>query len=212
MSRVRILLGDDHALILDAVRNLLASHYDVVGAVADGRALVDAAQRLQPDVIVLDVSMPLLNGLEAAKQIRKDVPGAKLVFLSMHSNPMYLRRALGLGAAAYLLKSGASEELLSALREVLAGRTYLTPEFAGMVSVAKTAVAEEAQDPGQLTGRQREILQLVAEGRQNKEIAHILGLSIKTVEFHRGRLMSKLGVRSTAELTRIAIEEGIVGP
>ena len=211
MSRPRILLADDHALILSGITSLLQPHYEIVGSASDGRQLVDAAVRLRPDLIILDVSMPLLNGLEAARQISGKLPWAKLIFLTMHANPMYLRRALDSGAAGYVLKTGAVEELLLAIREVLDGRLYVSPDFGGEVLENRwNRSGQAAREHQELTGRQREILQLVGEGRLSKEIAHILGISVKTVDFHRARIMAKAGVHSTAELTRIAIELGLI--
>jgi DNA-binding NarL/FixJ family response regulator len=205
----RILLGDDHSLVLKGIRGLLEGHYDVVGAAEDGRALVEAALRLKPDVVVLDVSMPILNGIDAARAIKKGLPATRLVFLSMHSNAVYLRKALEAGASGYVLKSEAAEELLTAIGEARKGNVYVSPNFGQDViegirgSVGKRCSLE-------LTDRQRQILQLIAEGRQNKEIAEILQVSVKTVEFHRGRLISKLGAHTVAELTRFAIQEGLI--
>ena len=211
MDRPRILLADDHSLVLQGIRSLLETRYAVVGTAENGKALVEEALRLRPDLIVLDVSMPILNGIDAAKAIKKVLPCTKLIFLSMHASAVYLRRALEAGASGYVLKSGAAEELLSALERVRAGETYIAPAFGiGVIeSVRDWARSPERAAP-QLTERQRQMLQLVAEGRQNKEIAEILGVSVKTVEFHRARLMTKLGAHSVAELTRFAIGEGLI--
>lgn len=211
MNRPRVVIGDDHAMVVNGVRTLLEGHYDVAGSARDGRQLVEAAKRLKPDVIVADISMPLLNGIEAAKQIKADMPATKFVFLSMHANATYLRRALEAGAAGYVLKTGMAEELLEAIRAALEGEWYVTPGFGSDVLESwLNRSGQPNREERDLTGRQREVLQLVAEGRGNKEIAHVLGISVKTVEFHRGRIMSKLGARSVAELTRIAIEQGII--
>lgn len=208
----RVRLADDHSLIVKGIAGLLESRYEVVGSADNGETLVAEALRLKPDVIVLDVSMPILNGIDAASQIRKSLPGSQLVFLSMHANAIYLRKALEAGASAYVLKSGAAEELLTAIEEACGGRTYVTPCF------GREVIERLRHEPGktgrasiELTGRQRQILQLIAEGRQNKEIAEILQVSVETMEFHRGRLMAKLGARTVAELTRLAIQEGLVG-
>jgi DNA-binding NarL/FixJ family response regulator len=210
MNRVRVLLGDDHALILEGVRRLLESHFDVVGAESDGQALVKAALQLEPDLVVLDISMPILNGIDATREIKKALPAAKVIVLSMHSNAIYLNKALQAGASGYVLKSGASEELLTAIEAVGKGRSYVSPGFGRQViDGARDSAGRPKRSVIELTGRQRQILQLVAEGKQNKEIAEILCVSIKTVEFHRSRLMAKLGARSIADLTRFAIQEGL---
>ncbi len=212
MKRLRILLADDHSLVLKGVAGLLERRYQLVGASANGQALVAEALRLRPDIVVLDISMPILNGIDAAREIRRALPSAKLVFLTMHTNAIYLRKALEAGASAYVLKSGAAEELLTAIEQAWAGRIYITPDFdRNIIESVREKPAKTSRSPLDLTDRQRQILQLVAEGRQNKEIADILYVSPKTVEFHRSRLMAKLGAHSVAELTRFAIQEGLVG-
>jgi DNA-binding NarL/FixJ family response regulator len=203
-QRARILLADDHSFILAGVRSLLAAHYDLVGQVGDGRALVEAAARLRPDLIILDVAMPLLNGIEAARQIKKAQPEARLLFLSMHGSPVYLREALDAGGSGYVLKSSAVEELRTAIRTVLKGQRYVAAEL-------EPGSAEGAVHPAPMTERQKEVLQLIADGRGNKEIAATLKISVKTVEFHRGRIMSRVGVHSVAELIRWAVQAGLVG-
>ena len=209
MSRLRILLADDHPLVLNGITALLEPYHDVVGTVPDGRQLVDAAHRLNPDLVILDISMPVLNGLEAALQIKDALPAVKLVFLSMHANPMYLHRALDAGASGYVLKSGVMDELLVALTEISNGGVFVSPGFGNeVVESLWSRSGKPAREGRELTVRQREILQLVAEGRLNKEIAHILGISIKTVDFHRSRIMARVGAHSAAELIRIAIERG----
>ena len=209
--KTRILLGDDHAFILDGIRAVLQVEYEVVGQAQDGRALVDAAERLKPDVVILDISMPLLNGFEAAQQIKKNRSQVKLIFLSQHLNPAYLRQALKLGASGYVLKSGATGELQQAISEVLRGRTYITPAFGQNVIDGLWSRSGEVNNQAEeLTDRQREILKLIIDGKGNKEIADILHVSVKTVEFHRARLMSRLGVRSVAELTKVALQQGLI--
>jgi DNA-binding NarL/FixJ family response regulator len=210
--KLRILLGDDHSFILKGIKGLLEDHYEVVGAEENGKALVDAALRLKPDMVVLDVSMPILNGIDAAREIKKALPSIKLVFLSMHSNAIYLRKALEAGASGYVLKSGAAEELLTGIEEARKGKVYVTPNFGqDVIESARDWSENGARSPLELTDRQKQILQLLAEGRQNKEIAEIAHISVRTVEFHRSRLMTKLGARSIAELTRFAIQEGLIG-
>ena len=209
--KVRVLLGDDHALILDGIRAALQLQYEIVGLAKDGRALVEAAERLKPDLVILDISMPLLNGFEAAKQIKKNLPQTKLIFLSQHLNPAYLRQALRLGASGYVLKSGATEELQQAIGTALRGKTYITPAF-GEEVIARlwNREGQLSEETEALTDRQREILQLIIEGRGNKEIAEIIHVSVKTVEFHRARIMAKMGVKSVAELTKAALQQGLI--
>jgi DNA-binding NarL/FixJ family response regulator len=211
MNRPRVLLADDHAMILAGLRGLLESDFDLVGSVEDGRALLASADRLKPDIILMDISMPLLNGIEAARQLRKRVPQSKIIFLTMHSDVAYVREAFQAGASGYLIKRSAATELITAIQEVLKGRTYVTP------LVTKEMVAsflEPTDSPekldDRLTSRQREVLQLVAEGHSNKEIACVLKVSTKTVEFHKYNLMQILGIRTTAELTQYAIRHGFI--
>jgi DNA-binding NarL/FixJ family response regulator len=208
--RLRVVIGDDHALMITGIRALLEPRHEIVGAAADGRRLVVLTAQLKPDLVILDVSMPELNGLEAARQIKANLPGVKLIFLSMHTNPLYLRKAMDLGASAYVLKAGVIEELLEAIDQVAAGRTYVSAGFAAGVIESLHVRSDQGEEV--LTGRQREILQLIAEGKLGKEIAHQLGISIKTVEFHRGRIMARLGVHSAAELVRTAMEQGLIAP
>ncbi len=209
--KIRLLLGDDHVLILDGIRASLQAKYEIVGLAKDGRALVEAAEKLKPEMVILDISMPLLNGFEAAKQIKKSLPSTKLIFLSQHLNPAYLKQALKLGASGYVLKSGATEELHYAITTVLRGMTYITPQFGDDVIAgiwnSSGEISNESED---LTDRQREIVQLIVEGRGNKEIAEILHLSVKTIEFHRARIMAKLGVKTAAELTKAALQQGLI--
>jgi DNA-binding NarL/FixJ family response regulator len=200
--RSRLLLADDHPLFLEGVRRLLESKYDVVGTVADGKALVAAAQQLQPDIIVVDISMPELNGLAAAQIIRKTVPSAKFIVLSVHSDQAYAREAFRVGVKGFVSKRAAAAELLTAIKQVLEGRDYLSP----LVGSDKVANSRDAKH---LTLRQLEILRLVAEGNQNKEIAQLLRISVKTVEFHKTRIMNELDIHTPAGLTRYAIDHGI---
>jgi DNA-binding NarL/FixJ family response regulator len=211
MKRIRVLLGDDHALILDGVRASLQDEFDIVGEAYDGKALVTAAEKLRPDVVVLDISMPVLNGFESARLIKKALPGTKVIFLSQHLNPAYLKHALKAGASGYVLKSGAREELRHAIDAALLGKTYITSSFGEEVrSQMLNRSGEISDDSDELTNRQREILQLIVQGKANKEIADIIHVSIKTVEFHRARIMARLGVRSVAELTKVALQQGLI--
>jgi DNA-binding NarL/FixJ family response regulator len=212
MAQPRILLADDHSFILAGIRSLLEAHYDLVGEVTDGRSLVEAALRLRPDLTILDVTMPLLNGIDAARQIKKEWPNARLLFLTMHASTVYLREAIEAGGLGYVLKSSATEELRTAIQKVLKGQAYLAPSFdREVLETVQASIRKPGRSSVQLTGRQREVLQLIAEGRVNKEIATILNISVKTVEFHRGRIMGKLGVHSVAELIRWAVQAGLVG-
>ncbi len=210
---MRILLGDDHALLLAGLRSLLESSHDIVGSVSNGRDLVTSASHFKPDIIITDISMPELNGLEAAKQIKSRLPSTKLIFLSMQTNPIYLRKALEVGADAYVLKAGAVEELAQAIHQVLSGRTYVSPGFGcDVIESLWNHSGKPVKEGTSLTERQLEILQLMAEGRLSKQIADILGVSIKTVEFHRARILARLGAHSTAEVIRIAVEQRLIPP
>ena len=210
MTKPRVLMADDHSLILAGLRKLVEADCEVVGTVEDGRARVEAAQTLRPDLILLDISMPRLNGLEAARQLRTLVPDSKLIFLTMHASPTYATEAFQAGASGYLLKHSAEEELSQAIKSVLQGRHYLTPLVTKDVldSVLKPSTGERGTSTA-LTARQREVLQLVAEGHGTKEIAMILSVSVKTVEFHKARLMQQLDLHSIADLTKYAITQGI---
>ena len=214
MKKPRVLMADDHSLILAGLRKLVEAECDVVGAVEDGRALVEAAQELRPDLILLDISMPLLNGLDAARQLRKLVPESKIIFLTMHASPTYATEAFQAGASGYLLKRSAASELGLAIKAVLQGQHYLTPSLTKDVleSVLKPSTGEAVKAAcATLTDRQREVLQLVAEGHGTKEIATILNVSVKTVEFHKSRVMQQLDLHTTADLTKYAITHGITG-
>ncbi len=214
MKRPRVLMADDHSMILAGLRKLVEEECEVVGAVEDGRALVAAAQKLRPDLILLDISMPLLNGLEAARQLVKLVPESKIIFLTMHANSTYATESFQAGASGYLLKRSAASELSLAIRSVLQGQHYLTPSLTKDVleSVLKPSTGEVSKVAcATLTGRQREVLQLVAEGCGTKEIATILNVSVKTVEFHKTRIMQQLDLHTTADLTKYAITHGLTG-
>ena len=213
MPKPRVLLADDHGLIIEGLRSLLANDFDIAGIASNGRDLVSQSELLRPDLVLLDISMPLLNGIEAARQVRSAAPKSKLVFITQKADREYVETALRVGASGYLLKQSLVSELVPALRDVLAGRFYVTPSLRHGIS---DALFHSPKNPGklfesELTPRQREVLQLVAEGKANKEIAAILHVSIKTVDFHKARITEGLGLRSTAELTRYAMEHGIVG-
>jgi DNA-binding NarL/FixJ family response regulator len=210
----RVLMADDHSLILAGLRKLVEVECDVVGTVEDGRALMEAAQTLRPDLILLDISMPLLNGLEVARQLRILAPESKLIFLTMHASPTYATEAFQAGASGYLLKRSAASELSLAIRSVLQGQHYLTPLLTKDVldSVFNPSTGERGKPVSPtLTARQREVLQLVAEGHGTKAIATILKVSVKTVEFHKSHIMQHLDLHTTADLTKYAITHGITG-
>lgn len=207
MSKPRVLLADDHAMVLTAFHRLLENECDVVGQVSDGGALVSSVPSIQPDVIVLDISMPVLNGLEAARRISKQFPHIRLVFLTMHEDRDLMLEAFRAGAAAYLLKRSAASELILAIREVVQRRSYVTP-------LLDTNVIRSLRDTPRklktLTDRQRELLQLFVGGASMKEAAATLHLSPRTVAFHKYKMMKQIDVRSTAELIRYAVERHLV--
>jgi DNA-binding NarL/FixJ family response regulator len=209
--RPRVLLADDHLLVAEALTSLLTPEFDLVGVVEDGRALLEAAVKLQPDVIVADVSMPHLNGIDALTQLRQGGDRTPVVFLTMHRDVTFARRALDAGASGFVLKHSASVELVAAIRAALQGKTYLTPQLAGEVLEAMKEGSEQAGDPvASLTPRQREVLQLLAEGRSAKEIAASLGISARTVEFHKYQMMETLDLHTNAELIHFALKHGLV--
>jgi DNA-binding NarL/FixJ family response regulator len=209
MGRPRVLLADDHTLVLAAFEKLLADECDIVGRVSDGRALVSSAETLKPDLIVVDISMPLLSGLEAGRQIKHRLRNVKLVFLTMNEDPDLAAEAFRSGASGYLLKSSAGSELSTAIREVMQGRTYITPLVAEGL-VGSLLRVEEPRAADKLTARQREVLKLLAEGRSMKEVAGVLNVAPRTVAFHKYRMMAQLRVKSTAELVQYAVKHHIV--
>jgi len=209
MERARILLADDHALMLDGFCNLLQPTNDVLGTAGDGRTLVDSALRLNPDLIILDITMPVLNGIDAAREIRKHLPLVKILFVTMHTSPAYLQAALEAGANGYAVKSSDRARILEAVETVLSGQRYVSPGVGG-------EHLDRWEDPARaaaslrLSARERQILQLTAEGKSRKEVAFALGISEKTVAFHKDNLKNKLGLRSTAQLTRYALDTGLI--
>ncbi|HEY2470305.1 MAG TPA: response regulator transcription factor [Terracidiphilus sp.] len=212
--RKTILIADDHALMLEGLARLLGTEFDVIGTAQDGRAVLQEAERLRPDIIVLDVGMPGLNGIEAARKLARN-SSAKVIFVTQQLSPEYVHAAFAAGAKAYVAKQSAASELIAAIHLAIANRYYVTP-LAGIEAAEFTSLNPERNPGGlfgsRLTPRQREVLQLVAEGKSTKEISAALGISPKTVEFHRNSLMDELGLRSIAELTRYAIAQGIVTP
>ena len=211
MNKPRVLIADDHTIFAECLRALLAPEFDLVALVEDGPALVAAAREHRPDVVVTDVTMPSLNGIEAAAQLRELGVAARVVFLTMHRDVGYARRAMAAGAAGYVLKHSASAELVTAVREAIHGRTYVTPLIAGELLRSYREPSAGSGAPGvELTTRQREVLQLVAEGRSAKEVAAALKISVRTAEAHRAHILEALGLDSTAELVQYAIRHGII--
>jgi RNA polymerase sigma factor (sigma-70 family) len=210
-KKARMLIADDHSILLAGLRRLVEDSCEVVGTVEDGRALVTAVEQLKPDVILLDISMPILNGLDAARLVKKSFPDTKLIFLTMHASPTYATEAFKAGANGYLLKQSAASELPQAIEAVLNGRTYLTPAITKPMLDTVTRPGREAirSTLSDLTPRQREVLQLIGEGRSTKDIAALLNVSVKTIEFHKTRLMEQLDLRSTPALIKFAIAEGL---
>jgi DNA-binding NarL/FixJ family response regulator len=207
LDRPRVLLADDHAIVVDGLSSLLKDQFDLVGTVADGPALVDAVRRLRPDVIVTDIAMPRMSGLEALRRLSADGLKSKVIFLTMHSDPQLAAEAFRAGASGYVLKHSAGEELVTAINEVLQGRAYLTPLLTRDV-LANLGDAL-ARPKAKLTSRQREVLRLIMEGRRMKEIAAELHLSRRTVESHKYDMMHALGVRTTAELIQYVIRNDL---
>jgi DNA-binding NarL/FixJ family response regulator len=211
MSKPRALLADDHLILAEGLRGILEPEFEVVAVVADGRALVAAARHHRPDVIVADVTMPLLNGIDAVMQLRELGLEAKVVFLTMHNDVAYARRAMEAGAMGFVLKHSVSAELVTAVRETLRGRIYVTPTIAA--ELLQSYCEGEYQSPDsarRLTARQREVLQLLAEGRSAKEVAAVLKISTRTAEVHKARIRETLGLGNMAELIRYAIRNGII--
>ena len=209
--RARVLLADDHTIVTEGLKGILEHEFELVGTVQDGRAMLVAAEKLQPDVIVADITMPSLNGLDAVRLLKKKNPRAKVVFLTMHSDPDLATEAFRAGASGYLLKQSAGEELITAIHTVLRGRVYVTPALQQEISESFTrAGADPSRGSEKLTARQREVLQLVANGHTMKEIASALNVSNRTVESHKYDLMERLGLETTAQLIQYAIKRGIV--
>ena len=211
MSRPRVLLADDHLLVAEALKGLLSEEFDLVGVVEDGIAMVKAATTLHPDVIVADISMPHLNGIDALAQLKRVAPRVRVVLLTMHRDVAFARRALEAGALGFVLKHSAPSELILAVQAALQGRTFITPALAGEVIESIKHKPEGSADPvAALTPRQREILQLLAEGHSAKQVAATLGISHRTVESHKYQVMELLGVKSNAELIHFALKHGLI--
>jgi len=210
-NRSRILIADDHNLVAELCKRLLESEFDVVGMVGDGRALVRAAVKLKPDVIIVDVAMPILNGLDAGRQVKEMLPSVKLVYLTMNPDPEIVVEALARGASGYLLKTCAASEMVLAVREVLRGKTYLSRALSrDTIDVLRWQHKQLVDENERLTDRQREVLQLLAEGKVMKEVGGILNMTTRTVAYHKYRIMEILGAKSNAELVKYAVRSHIV--
>ena len=210
MLGTRVILADDHILMLDALRNLLEREFEVVGTFADGRALVEAAPQLKPDVIVLDIGMPLMNGLSAGQRLKRLMPAAKLIYLTMNQDQDMAAEAFRLGANGYLLKHSAASELVDAIRQVVRGGSYVTPLMTEDVVGSLTNHFKKLKSTNYLTLRQKEVLQLLAEGRSMKEAAFILHVSPRTVAFHKYTMMDHLHIKTSAELVQYAMSSQLV--
>ena len=210
MNKPRLLIADDHTILLEGLKALLAPEFEVVATAGDGRAVLEAEEKHRPDVILLDISMPGLNGIEAARRLKQSNPDSKLIILTMHGDLSFVSAAFEAGVSGYVLKQSAGTELVTALHDVNSGRRYISSLILKRLGAEAHAFLRRTKDlSAGLTSRQREVLQLVAEGRVRKEIAQILGVSVKTVEFHKQKITEKLGVHTDAALTAYAIRHGI---
>ncbi|MEO8048265.1 MAG: response regulator transcription factor [Nitrospirota bacterium] len=208
MPKPRILIADDHALVIEGFRRILEEHYELVGMAGDGYELLAAAKTVQPDIVILDISMPLLNGIDTARQLKMISPTAKIIIVTMHAGADYVRSAFEAGASAYVLKGSAVDELTLAIQAVLEGHSYITPLITkDLVDVYLSTASEKRRG---LTPRQREVLQFLAEGRTAKEIANLLRITSRTVEFHKTQIMEHLNLKTTADLIKYALTHGIV--
>jgi DNA-binding NarL/FixJ family response regulator len=211
MSRTTVLLVDDHTILMDSLAHLVRQEFDVVGVARDGHVMLNMARQYHPDVIVTDISMPHLNGIDAARILRKEANSSKLLFLSMHADLPLVEEAFRVGASGYVLKLCSAEEFLKAIQSVARGASYITPLLAGdLISTLMTMGRQETSRETTLTLRQREVLQLLAEGKTMKEAAALLGISTRTAESHKYEIMRQLGVRTTAELIRYAVRIKLV--
>jgi DNA-binding NarL/FixJ family response regulator len=210
MKRTRILLADDHTMICAGLTRLLEPFYEVLGSVENGRALLKAADELKPDVVLLDIGMPLLNGLDAARCLSKTMPTLKLIFLTMEPDPYIAAEAFRVGALAYLLKTSSPAEVLQAVHDAVRGVSYVTPEIGRAMEERFIRDPRALDRPAELTGRQREVLQMLAEGRSMKEIAYVLEIAHRTVRFHKYRIMEELGITTNSDLVKYAVRHGMI--
>jgi two-component system, NarL family, response regulator NreC len=206
---IRIVLADDHALVRQGIKSLLENQgMQIVAEASDGQEAVRQAQAQNPDVVVMDIGMPTLNGMDAARELGKCCPKIKPILLTQHDEDQYVSEALDAGVKGYVLKSQVASDLLLAIQQVLKGQVYLSPGISGAVMMAYRTKAERPSDP--LTARERQVLQLIAEGKSTKDVASLLGVSVKTAESHRSRLMQKLDIHETASLVRYAVKRGLI--
>jgi DNA-binding NarL/FixJ family response regulator len=210
MKRARILIADDHEIFSAAFRKLLEPDFEVVGCVSDGRMLLKATQELKPDVVIADIGMPLLNGLDAGKEIKRLLPLTKLIFLTMNPDSELAQEAVRIGASAYLLKTSHPSELPKAIHDALAGISYITPSIRRSMDEAFIRDPTGTPRSRELTPRKREVLQMLAEGKSMKEIAFILDVKLRTVQFHKYRIMEELGIRTNAEIVQYAMRHGMI--
>jgi DNA-binding NarL/FixJ family response regulator len=211
MNKATVLLADDHKIVAEGLKSFLESEFEIIGVVENGRELLEKTQQLHPDVIVVDVSMPLLNGIDAVREIKKTGSDTKVVFLTMHRDAMYAKEAFEIGASGFVLKHAAPSELITAIQEALKGNTYISPDIAEeLMQSYKDHADVKSSAFDKLTLRQREVLQLLAEGKSAKEAARILHIATRTVEFHKYSMMEQLGIKNSAELIHFAIKHGLV--
>lgn len=210
MGRTKILLADDHSLFCNLLRDLLEPEYEVVGSVADGHQLLEAATKLRPDVVLADIGMPSLNGLDAGRRLKQANPKLRLIYLTMNNNLEYAKEALQAGASGFVLKNAQSSEVLKAIKNALRGLSYVAPEIRQAMANTFVRDPKAVSRPQHLTDRQREVLQMLAEGRSLHEIATVLRISYRTVRFHKGRIMEELGISKNAELVQYAMKHGMI--
>lgn len=210
MKRTNILLADDHTMICAALQKLLEPEYEVIGCVGDGHALVKMAVELKPDLVLVDVGMPLLNGLDAGRELKKLMPRIKIIFLTMNPDPEVASEALQMGASGYLLKNSQGEELLQAIRNAISGVSYVTPQISRAMKERFIRDPASLNRPKHLSDRQRQVLQMLAEGRSMKEVAYTLQISQRTVRFHKYRIMEELGITTNSEIVQYAIKHAII--
>ncbi len=208
MKKPTVILADDHTLVLEGFRRLLETQCELLSTVGDGQALVKAVAQQRPDIVILDISMPVMNGIEAARSLKSQFPSVKLLFVTMHADPAYIRAAFQAGASGYILKQSLGDELTQALHAVLRGHTYVTPLIAK--EVVDGMLTGDSQPLIELTARQQEVLQLIVDGLSAKDIAGKLNISHRTVEFHKAQLMQQLNLHSTVELIKFAMTNGLV--
>lgn len=212
MARIRILLADDHTLFCNLLRELLEPEYEVVGSVSNGRDLLAVANRLRPDVLIVDIAMPALNGLDAGRRLKRENPQMKLIYLTMNNNVEYAREALKAGASGFVLKNAQSSQLLQAIHGALRGTSYVAPEIRQAMNEIFIRDPKAVDRPQHLTDRQREVLQMLAEGRTLREISSLLKISYRTVRFHKVRIMEELGTSKNADLVKYAMKHGMISP